>query len=62
MQGPPGSTAELAVEFHGGVRSHYDMQIVSVYDEALAEKRYEAVNTRFRAEIEAVAEDLKKKY
>ena len=62
LQGPPGSTAELAVEFHGGVRSHYDMQIVSVYDEALAEKRYEAVNTRFRAEIEAVAEDLKKKY
>jgi ABC-type Fe3+ transport system substrate-binding protein len=62
IQGPPGSTAELAVEFHGGVRSHYDMQVVSVYDEALAEKRYEAVNSRFRAEIEAVAEELKKKY
>jgi iron(III) transport system substrate-binding protein len=61
IQGPPGSTAELAVEFNGGVRSYYDVEVVSVYDEALAQKRYEAVNARFRADIEAVAEELKRR-
>jgi iron(III) transport system substrate-binding protein len=62
IQGPPGSTAELAVEFNGGIRSLYDVDVQSVYDDALAQSRYEQVNARFRKEIEAVAEELKRKY
>jgi iron(III) transport system substrate-binding protein len=62
IQGAPGSTAELAVEFNGGVRSYYDRPVTSVYDDALAQQRYEAVNARFRREIESLAEELKKKY
>ena len=52
IQGPPGSTAELAVEFNGGVRSYFDRPVTSVYDEQLAQSRYEQVNTRYRREIE----------
>lgn len=62
IQGPPGSTAELAVEFNGGVRSYYDAEVVSVYDDQLAQTRYEEVNAKFRAEIEAVVELLKRRY
>lgn len=62
IHGAPGSTAERAVEFNGGLRSYYEAEIMSVYDEALAQKRYEGVNARFRAEIEAVVEELKRKY
>jgi iron(III) transport system substrate-binding protein len=62
IQGPPGSTAELAVEFNGGVRSYYDLDVISVYDDALAQKRYEQVNAIFRKEIESVVEQLKRKY
>jgi len=62
IQGPPGSTAETAVEFNGGVRSYFDVDVISVYDDELAQKRYEEVNARFRREIETVAEALKKKY
>jgi iron(III) transport system substrate-binding protein len=61
IQGPPGSTAETAVEFNGGVRSLYDVDVMSVYDDALAQKRYEQVNATFRKEIEAVADTLKRK-
>lgn len=43
----------LAVEFNGGIRSYYDLPIVSVYDDQLAQQRYEEVNARFRREIEA---------
>ena len=62
IEGPPGSTAEMAVEFNGGVRSYYDVEVISVYDDELAQKRYEQVNATFRREIESVAEELKKKY
>ena len=62
VQGAPGSTAEMAVEFTGGVRSYFDREVTNIYDDDLAQKRYEAVNGKFRAEIEAVAEELKKKY
>src|SRR5688572_7103220 len=54
VQGPPGSTAELAVEFTGGVRSYFDQEVTNVYDEAVAAKRSEALKTRFRSQIEAV--------
>jgi ABC-type Fe3+ transport system substrate-binding protein len=54
VQGPPGSTAELAVQFTGGVRSYFDGEVSNVYDEAVAAKRSEALKTRFRSDIEAV--------
>jgi len=62
IQGPPGSTAEMAVEFNGGLRSYYDLDVMSVYDDELAQRRYEQVNATFRKEIESVAEQLKRKY
>ncbi len=61
VQGAPGSTAELAVEFTGGVRSYFDRDVSNVYDEAVAAKRSDALKTRFRSEIEVKWEDLKKK-
>ncbi|HET7730898.1 MAG TPA: extracellular solute-binding protein [Usitatibacter sp.] len=52
IQGPPGSRAELAVEFNGGVRSYFDNPVVSVYDDELAQRRYEQVDAAYRREIE----------
>jgi iron(III) transport system substrate-binding protein len=60
VQGPPGSTAELAVQFTGGVRSYFDGEVANVYDEAVATKRSEALKTRFRSDIEARWDELKK--
>jgi hypothetical protein len=62
IRGPPGSTAEMAAEFIGGVRSYFDVDVVSLYDDVLAQKRYEEVNATFRREIESVVEELKRKY
>jgi ABC-type Fe3+ transport system substrate-binding protein len=53
VQGPPGSPAELAVEFTGGVRSYFDREVSNVYDEAVAQKRSEALKQKFRVDIEA---------
>jgi ABC-type Fe3+ transport system substrate-binding protein len=53
VQGAPGSTAEMAVEFTGGVRSYFDGEVMNVYDEPVAARRSEAVKTRFRSDIEA---------
>jgi 3-oxoacyl-ACP reductase-like protein len=61
VQGAPGSTAELAVEFTGGVRSYFDRDVANVYDEAVATKRSDALKTRFRNDIEVKWEELKKK-
>ncbi len=61
VQGAPGSTAEMAVEFTGGLRSYFDVDVTNIYDDDVAQKRYEAVNSTFRKEIESVAEELKKK-
>lgn len=52
IQGLPGSRAELAVEFNGGVRSYFDAPVVSVYDDELAQRRYEQVDATYRREIE----------
>ena len=60
VQGAPGSTAEMAVEFTGGLRSYFDVDVTNIYDDDIAQKRYEAVNQQYRKDIEAVAEDLKK--
>src|SRR6266567_960200 len=61
VQGAPGSTAELAVEFTGGVRSYFDGDVANVYDEATAARRSEALKVKFRSDIEAKWEELKKK-
>ncbi len=61
VQGAPGSRAEMAVEFTGGMRSYFDVEVTNIYDDDVAQKRYEQVNATFRKEIESVAEQLKKK-
>jgi ABC-type Fe3+ transport system substrate-binding protein len=61
VQGPPGSVAEKAVEFTGGVRSYFEGEVTSNYDEDVAQKRYQEVNEKYRKEIEAVWDELKKK-
>jgi iron(III) transport system substrate-binding protein len=61
VQGKPGSQAEMAVEFTGGMRSYFDVDVVNIYDDDIAQKRYELVNSQYRKEIESVAEDLKRK-
>lgn len=58
LQGAPGSAAELAVEFIGGLRSYFDREVTNVYDEKLADRRYEEVNARFRDEIETKWREL----
>jgi len=62
VQGAPGSTAEMAVEFTGGIRSYFDREVTNIYDDGIAQGRYEAVNTQFRKEIESAIDELKKKY
>jgi ABC-type Fe3+ transport system substrate-binding protein len=62
VQGPPGSVAEKAVEFTGGVRSYFDHEVTNQYDDDVAQKRYQEVNEKYRKEIEAAWDDLKKKY
>ena len=62
VQGKPGSQAEMAVEFTGGVRSYFDVDVTNIYDDEKAQARYQDVNTQFRKDIEAVVEELKKKY
>lgn len=60
VQGPPGSRAEMAVEFTGGLRSYFDLDVMNIYDDAKAQARYEQVNEQFRKEIESVWDQLKK--
>ena len=54
VQGAPGSPADLAVQFTGGVRSYFDGEVSNVYDEGVAAKRSEALKTKFRSDIESV--------
>jgi iron(III) transport system substrate-binding protein len=60
VQGAPGSRAEMAVEFTGGLRSYFDVDVTNIYDDDIAQKRYEKVNESFRKEIESVWADLKR--
>jgi hypothetical protein len=53
--------AEKAVEFTGGVRSYFTGEVSNIYDDDVAQKRYQDVNERYRKEIEAAWEELKKK-
>ena len=52
VQGPPGSPAEMAVEFMGGMRSYFERPVSNVYDEAVAQKRSDALKLKFRSDIE----------
>jgi len=62
VQGKPGSQAELAVEFTGGIRSYFDVEVNNIYDDDKAQARYQDVNSQFRKDIESVVEELKTKY
>jgi hypothetical protein len=44
------------------VRSYFDSEVMNIYDDDKAQKRYKEVNEQYRKDIEAVWEDLKKKY
>ena len=61
VQGPPGSTAELAVELTGGIRSFFDAPVSKIDDEDIARQRYREVNEKFQKEIEMGWTDGKKK-
>ena len=54
VHGAPGSPAEMAVEFTGGVRSYFERPVSNVYDEAVAQKRSDALKLKFRSDIEAI--------
>ncbi|MGZ5151012.1 MAG: extracellular solute-binding protein [Burkholderiales bacterium] len=60
VQGAPGSRAEMAVEFTGGVRSYFDVDVNNIYDDDKAQGRYEQVNEQFRKDIESAWDQLKK--
>jgi hypothetical protein len=62
VQGAPGSRAEQAVAFTGGLRSYFDVEVTNIYEDDIAQKRYEAVNQTFRSDIESKIDELKKKY
>jgi hypothetical protein len=44
------------------VRSYFDAPVSNIYDDDIAQKRYKEVNEQYRKDIEAVLDDLKKKY
>lgn len=60
VQGPPGSNQEKAVEFTGGMRSFFDIEVGNVYDDKVAgeKKRIEEVNSYFRKEIAERHKDI----
>ena len=60
VQGAAGSRAEMAVEFTGGIRSYFDIDVINIYDDDKAQGRYEKVNEQFRKDIESAWETLKK--
>src|SRR5690349_14400562 len=60
VQGAPGSRAEMAVEFTGGVRSYFDVEVNNIYEDDKAQGRYEQVNEQFRKEIESAWDQLKR--
>jgi iron(III) transport system substrate-binding protein len=61
LQGPPGSVEERAVEFMGGVRSIFDLDVHNVYDDKIARARYQEVNQEFRRRIESNLDEIRRK-
>jgi iron(III) transport system substrate-binding protein len=62
LQGPPGSVEEKAVEFMGGIRSIFDIEVQNIYDDKIARTRYQEVNQEYHRRIESNPEALKRKY
>ena len=62
LQGPPGSVEEKAVEFMGGIRSIFDIDVQNVYDDKIARARYQEVNQEYHRRIESNLDALKRKY
>ena len=62
LQGAAGSVEEQAVEFMGGIRSIFDLEVNNVYDDKIARARYQEVNQEFRRRIESNLEELRRKY
>ncbi len=60
VQGAAGSRAEMAVEFTGGIRSYFDIDVTNIYEDDKAQGRYEKVNEQFRKDIESVWDQLKR--
>jgi ABC-type Fe3+ transport system substrate-binding protein len=60
VSGAPGSAAEKAVQFTGGMRSFFDIQVGNIYDDKIAgqKKRIEEVNSYFRKEIAEKHKDI----
>ena len=50
----------MAVEFTGGIRSYFDVDVTNIYDDDKAQGRYEQVNEQFRKEIESVWNDSRR--
>ena len=48
------------MEFTGGVRSYFERETTNVYDDDVAQRRYQEVNERYQRDIEAVWNQLKK--
>src|SRR5262249_60124734 len=53
VHGASGSIAETAVEFTGDIRSYFDRELWSVYDEDVAASRADALKTSFRSALYA---------
>lgn len=60
VKGEPGSVAEQAVVFTGGVRSFFDKPYKNIYDDNTAQGRYAEVNDTFRKRILERHDQLKK--
>ncbi|MGE5508033.1 MAG: extracellular solute-binding protein [Chitinophagales bacterium] len=60
VQGKPGSNAEKAVQFTNGIRSFYEDGVENVYDDDIAQARYNKVNEDFQKRIVQRWNDLKK--
>ncbi|MDR7523151.1 MAG: extracellular solute-binding protein [Armatimonadota bacterium] len=61
MEGPPGSVAAQAATF-AGMRSFYDRPVKTIYDDDLAQKRYNEVNELYRKLIVERLAQLQKLY
>lgn len=59
MEGPPGSVAAQAVTF-AGMRSFFDRPVRTIYDDDLAQKRYQEVNELYRKLVFERHEQLKR--
>lgn len=61
MEGPPGSVAARAATF-AGMRSFYDRPVKTIYDDDLAQKRYNEVNDLYRKLVVERLAQLQKLY